>query len=357
MVARHAAVAQGDDRQRGVPHRRLARFQAPALARGRAHFARVVAVLEHEALQAFQAAAHDRVLQRIAAQVQRHQGVHPRRLDPAPGAIGLLAANDPALGAAQREPAQQPQRAVFVGAKRAVQAQQPRRPCSARAARSGVAPGAVQLGEVERQPPRRPVGFDERQRHDRLARPAGEVIDVQWHPRGQQHDLRGQRGDVLPRPQPEQCQPHVREHTRALQAAALADEACRGAHVLRIWWVARQAQRPVGLDGRGQLAGTAVEVGPCAVRALLGADPGRRAPRLVLATDAQELAQEHVLRVHGHVRLQLPLPPAALVLKREQPRAGQLERDLCPAGSLHRRRSHRRKPKSFRGRTTSARTS
>ena len=45
----------------------------------------------------------------------------------------------------------------------------------------------------------------------------------------------------------------------------------------------------------------------------------------------EELAQQHVLGVHRHVRLQLPLPPAGRVLQGEQVLARALQRHLCLA--------------------------
>ena len=52
-----------------------------------------------------------------------------------------------------------------------------------------------------------------------------------------------------------------------------------------------QPQRDVRLDGGGEVAGTAVEVGPGAVLALLGADPaGGRLRSSSLVADAEELA-------------------------------------------------------------------
>ena len=62
------------------------------------------------------------------------------------------------------------------------------------------------------------------------------------------------------------------EDAGALDAARAADEHERGggAHVLRVGAVAGEAQRDVGLDRRGQLAGAVVEVRPRPVRTLLG---------------------------------------------------------------------------------------
>ncbi len=200
---------------------------------------------------------------------------------------------------------------------------------SARAALVG-----AQLVQAEGQRSHRAVGFDDRQRHDRLARPAGEVVDVQRDRRGQQDDLGRERRHPLPRPQAEQREPHVGEHARALQAALAADELGRGAHVRVLRRVAGEPQRPVGLDRRRQLAGAAVEVRPRAVGALLGADPRRRALGLIRAADPEELAQQHVLRVHRDVRLQLAPPPAGAVLQGQQVLARELQRHLRLAASL-----------------------
>ena len=115
---------------------------------------------------------------------------------------------------------------------------------------------------------------DDGERHDRLPRPAGEVVDVERDPRRQQDQLRRQRRHVVPRPEPEQRQPDAGEHARALEPAARRGRSSRArAHVLGVGRVAGQPQRDVGLDRRRQVAGAAVEVRPGAVVALLRADP------------------------------------------------------------------------------------
>ena len=272
------------------------------------------------------------MLERVAAQVQRHQRVDPRRLDPAPRAVGLLAAHDPALGAREGKAAHERQGAALIQAQGGVQARQPRALGRPRrllgVLRRPLA--CTQLVEPERERAHRPQGFYERERDDRLPGPACEVVDVQRRVGRQQHDLGRQRRHAVPRPQPEQREPHMREDPRALESAMRADEARRGEHVLGLGRIAGQAQRPVGLDRGRQLPRSAMEVGPCAVGALLGADPGGRALRPVGTADAEELAQEHVLRVHRDVGLQLSLPPARLVLQREQALTGQPQGDLCP---------------------------
>ena len=215
--------------------------------------------------------------------------------------------------------------------------------------------GGDQLIQVEAEGTHRAVRFDEGQGDDRLAGPAGEVVDVERYPRRQQDDLRGQRRHPLPRPQPEQRQPQVREHARPLEPALGADEGGRRPHVGLIRTVAGQAQRPVGLDRRRQLPRSAVEVGPGAVGALLGADPGGRALGLGLLANAEELPQEHVLGVHRHVRLQLSPPPAALLLQREQVLDPLRERELGATRRLDGQLRHARKARSFSPRRTPGR--
>src|SRR5262249_38831270 len=85
-------------------------------------------------------------------------------------------------------------------------------------------------------------------------------------------------------------------------------------------------QRAVGLDRRRVVGWTTQERRPGAVLTLLGADPVRRQPRLFLGADAEEVAQEEILGIHGHVRLELALPPAGVVLEREQMRHRTIER-------------------------------
>ena len=87
------ASSRRDHRQHGVPDRGLARLEA-------AH----AVLADREALEAVERLLDDRVVQAVAHQVQRHDRVHPRRLDAAPAAVGLLAGDDPVGAAAQRGP-------------------------------------------------------------------------------------------------------------------------------------------------------------------------------------------------------------------------------------------------------------
>src|SRR5205814_7312757 len=86
----------------------------------------------------------------------------------------------------------------------------------------------------------------------------------------------------------------------------------------------------VRLHRGGQVGRAAVEVGPGAVVPLLGPDPaGRRRDHGVIV-QAEELAQQEVLGVHGHVGLELALPPPLGVLQAEQVVAGPFEGRASP---------------------------
>ena len=69
VIAGDTGVMERDQREARVPHGRLAGF----------HPARVV-LIDREALHPLQAATHQRMIERIAEQMQRNQRVHPRRL-------------------------------------------------------------------------------------------------------------------------------------------------------------------------------------------------------------------------------------------------------------------------------------
>jgi hypothetical protein len=125
----------------------------------------------------------------------------------------------------------------------------------------------------------------------------------------------------------------VGEDPRLLDPPGLADKGGGGAHVLALGPVAGEPQPDVCLDRGREVAGAVTEVGPGAVGALLGVDPGGGALGRAGLADAEELPQEQVLGVHGHVRLQLALPPAVGALQGEQALPGAEQRLLDWVGS------------------------
>src|SRR5690349_4904233 len=182
--------------------------------------------------------------------------------------------------------------------------------------------------------PRGPERLDHGQRHGRLPRPAAPVVDVEREPGRQVDQLGRDDRQVVPRPQAGQGQPDPGEHAGRLDAALLGDPVPGQLHVRRVRLVAGQPQGQVGLDRGGQVGGAAVEVGPGAVVSLLGPDPAARGRDHGVVAQAEELAQQQVLGVHGHVGLELALPPPLSVLQAEQMLAGPVK---GPAGEIRRR--------------------
>ena len=117
----------------------------------------------------------------------------------------------------------------------------------------------------------------------------------------------------------EQREPDVREHARALEPACAADELGGGAHVLGVGGVAGEAQRPRRPRSSSRARRGRRRSSPrCRPRAAGERIHAADALASDRRADAEELAQEHVLRVHRDVRLQLVLPPAIGVLKPAQ---------------------------------------
>ncbi len=192
----------------------------------------------------------------------------------------------------------------------------------------------LELLQVEREPADGAVRFHERQRDDRLAGPAREVVDVEREPRRQQDDLRRQRRHPIPGPQPEERQPQMGEDARAGDSALLEDElgsrrACARPRAHPPPDAAPSRPRSSWRGRRGPRGSS-----PTSRRPAAGSGSRRRCARSRRAADAEELAQQHVLRVHRDVRLQLAPPPAGLALQRKQVLASRLERQPSLATGL-----------------------
>ena len=91
VVGRQPGVGERRDGEARVPDGRLARLD-PAHRRPRARCSG----------RSRRAPSQGRIVESVAEEVQRDERVDPRRLDPAPAAVRLLALEDPALDAAQR---------------------------------------------------------------------------------------------------------------------------------------------------------------------------------------------------------------------------------------------------------------
>src|SRR5580704_10702348 len=189
---------------------------------------------------------------------------------------------------------------------------------AARAGGAAVRTAGLQLIDGERERAGRAERLDDGQGHDGLPSPAAPVVDVEREPGRQVDQLGRDDRQVVPRPPAGQGQPDPGEHTGGLHAALGQDPLAGSLHVRSVRLVAGQAQRHVGLDRGGQVPGPAVEVGPGAVVPLLIPDPARRRRDRLVVVQAEELAQQQVLGVHGDVGLELALPPALRLLQAER---------------------------------------
>ena len=120
----------------------------------------------------------------------------------------------------------------------------------------------------------------------------------------------------------EQRQPDPREHARAARGRRRRGRTrARLPHVLGVGRVAGEAQRHVRLDRRRQVGRARRRSSPTSRRrAAASGSSSRPSPVCSAVADAEELAQQQVLGVHGDVRLELALPPA---LGRPAGRAGR----------------------------------
>ena len=205
------------------------------------------------------------------------------------------------------------ERSPLVDVEEPVEKVEPSGPGGERAARAGSRPD-VQLVDVDRELAHGSVRADHGEGDHGLTGPAREVVDVQGNRRREQHELGRHDGQALPGPLAEEGQPDPGEDPAGADPPGLTDVGRGPAHVGVIDGVAGEPERHVRLDGGREVRRAPVVGGPGAIVALTGADPRGGAGGLPLRADAEELAQEEVLGVHGDVRLQLALPPALVVL-------------------------------------------
>lgn len=189
----------------------------------------------------------------------------------------------------------------------------------------------MQLVDAERGRAHRAVGRDDGQRHDGLPGPAAEGVDVQRHPLGQVDDLRRHFREVVPAPPAEQGEPDPGEDPARRDATLVARPLGGQRHMGLVRGVPGQPQRDIRLDRGRDVTGPAVEGGPGAVLALLGADPPGRGRGDLLVLDTEELPQHQILGVHGHIRFEVAFPPSVRVLPCQKVVCGALH------GTLRRR--------------------
>ena len=285
MIGRDAARAQREHRETRVPHRRLARLGTEP-----------VAVVDHEALPALDGAAQRRILEAVAERGERDDPPDPRRLDPAPRSVRLLPLADPLLGDGERLAAERGR---------------PARRARASGNRADVAQVDVRVAHG-------PERLRDRERDERLPRPAREVVDRERRRRRQQHELRRDRNHPLPRPLAEQREEALREEP-ALRDPALALDvrACARPRV-----DAAHAQRDVRLDRRREIRRAFEPDRPRSVVAHAREQLVRDSLVELRRAQSEEVVPEEMLRGHRHVRLELADPDSVVALQLEQaPRA------------------------------------
>ena len=237
VIGWQARVLERDHGQHGVPDRGLAGFQPP-------HRPVRAAFGDREPVQPGQPALDHRMVDPVTQQVQRDQRVHPGRLDPAPAAVLLLPGDDPVGAAAQRRPAHRPHRPGPLAEPlehvqapvEAAEHQLPAGPVRGLSRLAGRVPWFAlgrnpDLVQAEGEGPDRPERTHHGQRHDRLPRPAGPVVNIKREPGRQVDHFGWHHRQVVPGPLAEQGQPDPGEHPGGRDAAAGPDPFRRAGHV------------------------------------------------------------------------------------------------------------------------------
>ena len=322
-----AAVEQGQACQQGIPDRRLAGLNVqPA-----------VPLVRPVLIEGGQARSHDRVAQRIALDVERHQTVDPRWLNAAPGAVGVLMFDDPLQALADGGLAAGREAELLIGVQRGVGGQEKRLPGEQAgfARQAGVGPLPTQRKEfvqtsLGRQAAGKAAGRQNRQRHQGRPRPGGKIIDVERKPAGKGDHLGRQAGRFVPRPLADQGQPVAGENADGVKPAVGQDPVPGFSEG---WAVGRQTagpQRGVALDGGVDIAVRRPVVDlPGAVRAL-GCEQGVDDVVFARMLVAQDMHGQQPLGLHAAVGLQHADPVAVLGLVLVQPGGGGLDAGVEP---------------------------
>ena len=109
------------------------------------------------------------------------------------------------------------------------------------------------------------------QRHDRGARPVGNLVDMERRPHRQQHDLDRQHRHRAPAQHAVESEQETREDVDAGSAAVAADRLARTHHVRRIDGIADHLQREIGFDAGAHVERAVLHQRPAAMIALRAA--------------------------------------------------------------------------------------
>ena len=275
------------------------------------------------------------MVERVALDVQRHQAVDPRRLDAAPGAIGVLMAHDPFRrmgdggGAPEAEPL--PLAELLQAVQHLVGAAEEGVPAAgvpllrqrvvelgAAAGEQGVEPAVG--GQGAARAPRREQG----DRHEGRPRPLGEIVDREREPQREPDHLRRQVRRFLPRPFADQRQPVAGEDADVAQAALGLDPAARLDQGGLVVAMPERAQGGVGFHRGVDVAilGVVVDLpGPVGALGLQQRLTEAGAQGVILQT--QKPQREAPLRLHATVAFRARDPMAIGLLVGDQPFGGR----------------------------------
>ena len=334
VLFQQPGVVEGEQRQHRIPDGAVGGLDEGCLA-----FVHTPAWI----VERVQPLGQDRMIDGIAFVVQRHQAVNPRRLNAAPGAVGVLMPDDPfkrvpdGRTAPQAHPELVP--GILQGVQHPVSPAEEAVPCVRASLLRQIVIERLAPAREQRIKPvfrrQRPAGMargEHGNRHQRGASPLREIIDGKRKPEREPDDFwRSIRG-LLPRPFADQRQPIAGEDADIAQTALRSDPFERLGHRGLIVAMPERAQSRVGFHRCVDVAiRRAVVDLPGAVRPLRLQERVAEAPAQGMAVEAEEPQSEAPLRLHAGVRFRARHPMAVRLLPLDQP-AGRR-----PHGGLHRR--------------------
>ena len=214
-----------------------------------------------------------RMVRRIAQRVEHHHAVRHRRIDRAEAVLAVEPLADPRHRARRSRAAASI--SENIGSPQRSRLSAPRKNqnsaafcCGAFGAGPSVAGGSRNSSSI-----RIFFGFRARglqrhqhqQRDDDGAAPIGNLVEMEWKPFREQHDLDRHHRHRAPRNEAEQRQHQLGEDVGARRAAARPDLLPRPRHVRRIDGIADHLEREIGLHARAQIEVAVLEQRPAAV--------------------------------------------------------------------------------------------
>ena len=170
------------------------------------------------------------------------------------------------------------------------------------------------------------------QRHDRGARPVGDLVDMERRPHRQQHDLDRQHRHRAPGQHAVESQQEAGEHVDFGGPAARTDRLARPHHVRRIDGIADHLQREIGLHAGAHVERTVLHQRPAAMSALRAAQiVGDLGFEFAVDGLGEIVAQQHIFRRDRAVGFQFeyPVPVGLPIAEQRLRRRGDrfLQRD------------------------------